>query len=117
LNKATDTRIANMLFASVYPLYVAKVLRKGRTEDELNQILCWISGFSQKQLNKYKSSKATFTDFFDNANMPVAVNEIGGSICGIKIIEIENELTKKVRQMDKIVDELAQGKKIEKIIR
>ena len=110
-------RMANMTFASVYPHYINKVERKGRTIEELHQVIQWLTGFSKEYLQSLIEEKATFQTFFDRASLHENAFLITGIICGYRIEDIENELTKKVRYLDKLVDELAKGKKMEKILR
>jgi hypothetical protein len=110
-------RIANMTFASVYPHYINKVERKGRTVAELHQIITWLTGFDDHQLQNLIATKATFQTFFDKATINPNAESIKGVICGYRIEEIDNLLTKKVRYLDKLVDELAKGKPMEKILR
>lgn len=112
-----DARIANMTFASVYPHYVTKVEKKGRTKEELHQVITWLTGFDLVQLQKLIDEKATFADFFERANLNTNAHLITGVICGYRVEEIENTLTKQVRYLDKLVDEMAKGKKMEKILR
>ncbi|MCE3280065.1 MAG: hypothetical protein K0S44_2256 [Bacteroidetes bacterium] len=112
-----DERFAKMTFASVYPMYVAKVEKKGRTEDELQQVIEWLTGFDKKKLKKLIDEKVTFETFFQNARLHPNASLITGMICGYRIEEIENPLTKQVRYLDKLVDELAKGRKIDKILR
>ena len=112
-----DERIAAMTVSSVYPHYVAKVEKKGRTKTELNQIIGWLTGFSEKKLNQLLAQKVTFTDFFAQAKLPANADKIKGVICGYRVEEIENPLTQKVRYLDKVVDELAKGWPLEKIMR
>lgn len=112
-----DERISNMLFATVYPLYVAKVEKKNRTKDELNQIIEWLTGFNSIQLQTLIDEKVTFNEFFNNANLNPNASLIKGVICGYKIEDISNPLTQKVRYLDKLVDELAKGRKMDKILR
>jgi len=112
-----DARIAGMTFASVYPSYVAKVEKKGRTREELNQVIAWLTGFDEKQLNRLLADRATFEQFFEAATLHPNAGLITGVICGYRVEDIENPLTQKVRYLDKLVDELAKGKKMEKILR
>ncbi|MCX7736778.1 MAG: DUF2200 domain-containing protein [Candidatus Kapabacteria bacterium] len=112
-----DERIAKMTFASIYPLYVAKIERKGRTINELHQVIEWLTGFDGKKIQELIERKVTFEEFFNEANLNPNTNLITGVICGYRIEEIENPLTRKVRYLDKLVDELAKGKKLEKILR
>ena len=110
-------RIAEMSFASVYPHYVTKVEKKGRTKEELHQVIEWLTGFDDKKLQKLIDEKATFETFFKRAKLNPNANLITGVICGYRIEEIENPLTKQARYLDKLVDELAKGRKMEKILR
>ncbi|MFZ4785411.1 MAG: DUF2200 domain-containing protein [Flavobacteriales bacterium] len=110
-----NERIAKMTFASVYPHYVTKVQRKGRTVEELNDIITWLTGFSEKQLQELIEEKVTFQVFFDRAKLNPFAEKIKGMICGYRIEEIDNLLTKKVRYLDKVVDDLAKGKSLQKI--
>lgn len=112
-----NERIAKMTFASVYPHYVTKVESKGRTKEELHQVIGWLTGFDDKKLQKLIEEKATFETFFQTATLNPNAHHITGVICGYRIEEIENPLTKQVRYLDKLVDELAKGKKMEKILR
>jgi hypothetical protein len=114
---AHNEKIAKMTFASVYPHYIKKIESKGRTKDELHQIIKWLTGFDHNQLTILINEKVTFETFFNNATLNSNAHLITGVICGYRIEEIENPLTKKVRYLDKLVDELAKGKKFEKIIR
>ena len=112
-----DQRIARMTFASVYPLYLAKVEKKGRTKEELHQVIEWLTGFNEKKLQELIDEKATFETFFKKAKLNPNANLITGGICGYRVEEIENPLTQQVRYLDKLVDELAKGRKMEKILR
>lgn len=112
-----NERIAKMTFAEVYPHYVTKVERKGRTKEELHQVIKWLTGFDENKIQELIDNKATFETFFNQANLHPNAHLIKGTICGYRIEEIENPLTKQVRYLDKLVDELAKGKKIEKILR
>lgn len=112
-----DARIANMTFASVYPHYVNKVEKKGRTKEELHQVIEWLTGFDDKKLQEQIDNKVTFETFFSNAKLNSNAHLIKGVICGYRIEEIETPLTKKTRYLDKLVDELAKGRKMEKILR
>ena len=113
----TDQRIANMLFSSVYPLYLAKVEKKGRTRAELDQVIEWLTGFTQHQIKHFIEQKVSFATFFDQATLHPNAHLITGLICGYRVEEITNPLTQKVRYLDKLVDELAKGKQMEKILR
>jgi hypothetical protein len=110
-------RIARLTFASVYPLYVAKVERKGRTKEELHQVIEWLTGFDAKKRRELIEKKATFEEFFRQASLNPNARLITGVICGYRVEEIEDPLTRKARYLDKLVDELAQGRKMEKILR
>lgn len=112
-----DERIAKMTFASVYPHYVAKVEKKGRTKDELHQVIQWLTGYDKARLQSLIAKKATFESFFAGATLHPAAHLITGTICGYRIEDIENPLTQRVRYLDKLVDELAKGRKMEKILR
>lgn len=112
-----DERIAAMTFASVFPHYVAKVEKKGRTVAELLEVITWLTGFDQQQIQSIIAEKWTFQQIFDQASLHPNASMIKGTICGYRIEEISNPLTQKVRYLDKLVDELAQGKKMEKILR
>ncbi len=112
-----DERIAKMTFASVYPHYVTKVEKKGRTLEELHQVIEWLTGFDAEKLQKQIDNKATFEAFFAAATLNPNATLITGSICGYKVQEITNPLTQQVRYLDKLVDELAKGRKMEKILR
>ncbi|WP_343604389.1 DUF2200 domain-containing protein [Fluviicola sp.] len=112
-----DERIAKMTFASVYPHYVVKVEKKGRTEQELLQVIEWLTGFDESKLQELLTQNVTFQTFFELATLHPNAKLITGTICGYKIEEIQTPLTKQVRYLDKLVDELAKGKKMEKILR
>lgn len=112
-----DARIANMTFASVYPHYVTKVEKKGRTKEELHQVIEWLTGFDDKRLQQLIDEKVTFETFFNKAKLNPNARLITGLICGYRVEEIENPLTQQARYLDKLVDELAKGKKMEKILR
>ena len=112
-----DERMAKMSFATVYPLYVTKIEKKGRTKKELNEVIEWLTGYNEKKIQSLIDSNATFETFFMKAKLNPNAELITGLICGYRIEEIENPLTKKVRYLDKLVDELAKGRKMEKILR
>jgi hypothetical protein len=112
-----NERIAKMTFASVYPLYITKVQSKGRTIEELHQVIEWLTGFDNKKLQQLIDEKATFETFFKKTKLNPNAELIKGVICGYRIEEIENPLTKQVRYLDKLIDELAKGKTMEKILR
>ena len=115
--KNHDERFAAINFATVYPLYLAKVERKGRTEAELRQVIEWLTGFDEKDVGQLITSNANFESFFHKATLNPNASLITGLICGYRVEDIENPLTQQVRYLDKLVDELAQGKAMEKILR
>lgn len=115
--KTHDERIAEMKFSSVYPHYVTKVEKKGRTVEELHEVIEWLTGFDEKDLQKHINDQITFEEFFAKAKLNSNANLITGVICGYRVEEIENPLTQKARYLDKLIDELAKGKKMEKILR
>jgi hypothetical protein len=118
--KITDEhneRIAKMTFASINPMYVEKVEKKGRTKAELDQVITWLTSFDRKKLQELIKENATFETFFQRASLNPNAHLITGVICGYRVEEIENPLTQQVRYLDKLVDELAKGRKIEKILR
>ena len=112
-----DAQIAKMTFASVYPHYITKVEKKGRTKEELYQVIEWLTGFDENKLQEFIKDKVTFETFFAKAKLNPNAHLIKGVICGYRIEEIETPLTQQVRYLDKIVDELAKGRKMEKILR
>lgn len=112
-----NQRMAKMTFATVYPHYLRKVLTKGRTEDELHQVIHWLTGFDKLKIQELIDKNVNFETFFELAKLNPNSKLIKGVICGYRIEEIENPLTQKVRYLDKLVDELAKGKKMEKILR
>lgn len=112
-----DERIAKMIFASVYPLYLSKVEKKGRTKAELDEVITWLTGFTAAQLEDLIAQRATFEALFSQASLHPNATLITGLICGYRVETIENPLTQQVRYLDKLVDELAKGKKMEKILR
>ncbi|MFG0256724.1 MAG: DUF2200 domain-containing protein [Phycisphaerales bacterium JB043] len=112
-----DERVAKLTFSSVYPHYVTKVEKKGRTREELHEVIRWLTGFSDKQLQKHIDGETTFEEFFQQATLHPNAHLITGVICGYRIEEIETPLTRQARYLDKLVDELAKGKKMEKILR
>lgn len=112
-----DERIANLTFASVYPHYIAKVEKKGRTKEELHQVIEWLTGFDKRKLKELINEKATFENFFHEADLNPKAKLITGVICGYRVEDIQNPLTQQVRYLDKLVDELAKGRKMEKILR
>ena len=112
-----NERMAKLTFASVYPHYVTKVEKKGRTKDELHQVISWLTGFNDSKIQELIIEKVTFETFFQIANLNPNAHLIKGVICGYRIEEIDNALTQQVRFLDKLVDELAKGRKMEKILR
>lgn len=114
---AHDERMAKMTFASVYPHYVTKVEKKGRSIEELHQVITWLTGYDKKKIQELIEQNVTFESFFSIAKLHPNAPLITGVICGYRIEEIENPLTQKVRYLDKLVDELAKGRKMEKILR
>lgn len=112
-----DAKFVKMIFASVYPHYVTKVETKGRTIAELHQVIEWLTGFDSKKLQELIDEKVTFKTFFERATLNPNAHLITGTICGYKIEDIETPLTKQARYLDKLIDELAKGKKMEKILR
>jgi hypothetical protein len=112
-----DERMAKMTFASVYPHYVTKIEKKGRTRKELHQVIEWLTGFDDKKMQELIDEKVTFETFFKRAELNRNASLIKGVICGYRIEEIENPVTRQVRYLDKLVDELAKGKKMEKVLR
>ena len=112
-----NKRVAELKFASVYPHYITKVEKKGRTKEELLQVIEWLTGFDENKLNELIERKVTFKEFFEEATLNPNAHLIKGVICGYRIEEIDNTLTRQVRYLDKIIDELARGRKMEKILR
>lgn len=112
-----DRRIANLTFASVYPHYITKIEKKGRTIGELHQVIEWLTGFDEKKLNIFIEEKVTFQEFFQKAKLHPNAHLIKGVICGYRIEEIETPLTKQARFLDKLIDELAKGRTMDKILR
>lgn len=112
-----DERIAKLTFAAVYPHYLAKVERKGRSRNELHEVIQWLTGYDEPMLQKLIEDKVTFEKFFQLAEINSNAHLITGVICGYRVENIENQLTQQVRYLDKLVDELAKGRKMEKILR
>ena len=115
--KEHNERMAKMKFASVYPHYVNKIEKKGRTKKELFQVIEWLTGYDESELQEHIDSESSFEVFFQNANINPNANLIKGLICGYRIEDIDNKLTQSVRHLDKLVDELAKGRKMDKILR
>ena len=116
-SNAQDQRFAKMTFALVYPLYLAKVEKKDRTKEELHQVIAWLTGFDYDKQKELIRENVTFEQFFQQASLNPNAHLITGIICGYRVEEIEDALTQKVRYLDKLVDELAKGRKMEKILR
>ena len=112
-----NERVAKMKFFSVYPHYVTKVEKKGRTKKELHQVIKWLTRFNENEIQKLIDDKVTFETFFQQADLNPSAHLIKGVICGYRIEEIDNSLTRQVRYLDKLIDELARGRKMEKILR
>ncbi|MCH8519748.1 MAG: DUF2200 domain-containing protein [Nanoarchaeota archaeon] len=112
-----DEKIANITFAKVYPLYISKIEKKGRTKIELNKVITWLTNFDEKEIKQLIDEQVTFEIFFQRAKLNSNAKLITGIICGYRVEEIKNSLTQKVRYLDKLVDELAKGKAIDKILR
>ena len=112
-----NERMAKMKFASVYPHYLNKIEKKGRTKKELFQVIEWLTGYDESKLQVHIDSESSFEVFFQSANLNPNANLIKGLICGYRIEEIDNKLTQSVRYLDKLVDELAKGRKMDKILR
>ena len=113
----TAERVAKMTFASVYPHYVAKVEKKGRTKEELHEVITWLTGYDDKKIQSLIDDEATFDTFFDKCKLNPNAHLITGVICGYRVEELENPFMQKCRYLDKLIDELAKGKKMEKILR
>lgn len=111
------SKLYNMPFARVYPLYLKKVEKKGRTKEELDTVITWLTGFSEERIQQLIQEEVTFEEFFEQASLNEHADLITGVICGIRVEEIEEPLMKKIRYLDKLVDELAKGKRMEKILR
>ncbi|NVJ89125.1 MAG: DUF2200 domain-containing protein [Flavobacteriaceae bacterium] len=110
-------KIASLKFSSVYPHYVSKIEKKGRTVAELYQVISWLTGFSENEIKSFINSKDTFQEFFEKAKINPNATLIKGVICGYRVEEIENDLVRNTRYLDKLIDELAKGRKMEKILR
>lgn len=112
-----NERIAKMSFATVYPHYITKVEKKGRTIEELEEVIEWLTGFDKDKIQELIDENVNFETFFERANLNPNADLIKGVICGYRIEELENPITRKTRYLDKLVDELAKGRKMEKILR
>ena len=111
------SRIFTVPFASVYPHYVAKAEKKGRTRDEVDQVIRWLTGFDQHTLERHLADNTTFQDLFAQAELNPRASLITGVVCGVRVESVEDPLLQKIRYLDKLVDELAKGKAMEKIKR
>jgi hypothetical protein len=111
------SRIFSTAFAEVYPLYVAKLERKGRTRAELDEVIAWLTGYDDAALAQQIDDRRTFTEFFDSAELNPNVGLITGVVCGVKVQEVDDPLMQKIRYLDKLVDELAKGKAMHKVLR
>jgi hypothetical protein len=111
------SRIFSASVASVYPHYVTKVTRKGRTKAELDEVIAWLTGFDQATLDRHLAAGTTFEDFFAEASLNPAASQITGSVCGVRVQDVEDPLMRRIRYLDKLVDELARGKAMEKVLR
>jgi len=114
-----NDQVAKMIFASIYPHYVNRIEKNGRTKEELNEVIKWLTGYDDKKLKKFINDKSTFEDFFKTANIHPNAHMIKGVVCGYRIENIDDkfDVYKKCRQMEKLIDELARGRKMEKILR
>ena len=110
-------RVARMTLASVYPLYLEKVEKKGRTKDELDAVICWLTGYDESELRRHLDAGTTFSELFAGARLNPNASLITGVICGVRVETIEDPFMQQVRYMDKLVDELAKGKALEKVLR
>jgi hypothetical protein len=117
MSTATAERIFSMPVASIYPLYLAKVEKKGRTQDELDTVMRWLTGFDEAELERHLAAGTTFADFFAAARLNPNAGLITGVICGVRVQEIEDPLMQQIRYLDKLVDELAKGRALEKVLR
>jgi hypothetical protein len=111
------SRIFATSVSSVYPLYLAKVEKKGRSKAELDQVICWLTGFDETELASHLSRDTNFQDFFADARLNPDASLITGVVCGVRVENVEDPLMQKIRYLDKLVDELARGKAIEKLLR
>jgi hypothetical protein len=111
------SRIFTVPFASVYPHYVAKAEKKGRSKDEVDQVICWLTGFDQADLDGHLAEETTFADFFADAHLNPNASLITGSVCGVRVESVEDPLMQQIRYLDKLVDELAKGRPMEKVLR
>lgn len=109
-------RIFGTSVASVYPHYVAKVERKGRTSEELDEVICWLTGYDEPALRRALADGTTFEDFFDTATLNPNAALITGTVCGVRVEEVEDPLMQQIRYLDKLVDELAKGRPMAKVV-
>ncbi len=114
-----NEKVAQMIFGSIYPLYLNRLVKNGRTKEELNQVIEWLTGIDEAKIQTFIEEKVTFRTFFEQANMHANAHMIKGVVCGYRIEEIADEFDtyKKCRQLEKLIDELAKGRKMEKILR
>jgi len=117
MSTATAERIFSMPVASIYPLYLAKVEKKGRTQDELDTVMRWLTGFDEAELERHLAAGTTFADFFAVARLNPNAGLITGVLCGVRVQEIEDPLMQQIRYLDKLVDELAKGRALQKVLR
>jgi hypothetical protein len=117
MSTKTGNRIFDMPMASIYPLYIQKVERKGRTQDELDAAIEWLTGFDKAELDQQLADENSLADFFEDAHLNPNASMITGVVCGVRVQDIEDPLMQKIRYMDKLVDELAKGKSLEKVLR
>lgn len=117
MNNKNNERVYAMSFAGVYPHYITKAEKKGRTKEEVDKIIYWLTGFDENHLKQHLENKTTFRDFFEQAQINPNAEKVTGVICGYRIEDIEEPLMKQIRYLDKMVDELAKGKTMEKILR
>ena len=111
------SRIFTVPVASVYPHYVAKVERKGRSQDEVDQVICWLTGFDEAALRRHLAQETTFEDFFAQAHLNPQASLITGTVCGVRVESVEDPLMRQIRYLDKLVDELAKGRPLDKVLR
>ncbi len=117
MQTAAEHRIFSMTLASVYPLYLAKVERKGRTRDELDAVICWLTGYDDAELGQHRAEGTTFRELFAGADLNPNAGLITGTICGVRVEAIEDPLMQQIRYLDKLVDELAKGRSLDKVLR
>ena len=117
MTDAGEHRVFRTAFAAVYPLYLTKVERKGRNRDELDTVIRWLTGYDATALEQHLAAGTTFSDFFAGANLPDGAAKITGVVCGVRVENVEHPLMKQIRYLDKLVDELAKGLPMEKVIR